>query len=91
MKAQLELHRNRESCRGCHRKIDPWGIPLESFDAAGLLREPIAAVDARSELPDGTEIDGVPALKAHLLGKRGDQLRRSAARHLAAYALGRTP
>jgi Protein of unknown function (DUF1585) len=33
----------------------------------------------------------VQGLKAHLLGKRPDQLRRSAARHLAAYALGRTP
>ena len=33
----------------------------------------------------------MPALKAYLLGNRRDQLRRSAARHLTAYALGRTP
>jgi hypothetical protein len=91
VRAQLELHRNRASCRGCHRKIDPWGIPLESFDAAGLPRADLAAADTRSQLPDGTEIEGVSALKAHLLGARRDQLRHSVARHLVAYALGRTP
>jgi mono/diheme cytochrome c family protein len=101
VKAQLELHRSREACRDCHRKLDPWGIPFESFDAAGLLRTEItkqvegrrftSAVDAATELADGTRIDGFAGLKAYLLEGRLDQIRRSVARHLAAYALGRTP
>jgi mono/diheme cytochrome c family protein len=101
VKAQLELHRNRESCRDCHRKLDPWGIPFEAFDAAGLPRTSItktvhdqpfsSPVDTATELVDGTKIDGVVALQKYLLTVRRDQLRRSAARHLAAYALGRTP
>ncbi len=39
LKQQLEQHRNREACRSCHEGIDPWGIPLEHFDAVGLWRE----------------------------------------------------
>ena len=38
LKRQLELHRKKESCNSCHRDIDPWGIPLESFDAVGVWR-----------------------------------------------------
>ncbi|MFT5524760.1 MAG: hypothetical protein ACI9HK_002722 [Pirellulaceae bacterium] len=38
LKKQLELHRNKESCNICHRDIDPWGIPLENFDAVGVFR-----------------------------------------------------
>src|SRR6056297_1015891 len=39
LKQQLERHRNRDSCRSCHEGIDPWGIPLEHYDAVGLWRE----------------------------------------------------
>lgn len=35
---QLELHRQKESCNSCHREIDPWGVPLENFDAVGRWR-----------------------------------------------------
>jgi len=38
LKRQLELHRKKESCNSCHRDIDPWGIPLEGFDAVGVWR-----------------------------------------------------
>lgn len=101
VKAQLELHRNKEACRDCHRKLDPWGIPFEGLDAAGLPRVEItrqvhgtpfkSRVEAATELADGTKVDGLGQLKAYLLRERRDQIRRSAARHLAAYALGRTP
>ncbi len=101
VKAQLEMHRNKESCRDCHRKLDPWGIPFENFDAAGLWRTTISKtlgdksfkspVDAATELVDGHKINGLAELKTYLLDNRRDQVRRSAARHLAAYALGRTP
>lgn len=101
VKAQLELHRDRESCRGCHSKLDPWGIPFEQFGAAGTARTSIvktvggkpfsSRVDAATELPDGAKVDGFAELRTYLVEKKRDQLRRSAARHLVAYALGRTP
>lgn len=39
LKDQLKAHREDEACVSCHLKIDPWGIPLEHYDAAGLYRE----------------------------------------------------
>ena len=32
-----KLHRDYAACRNCHQKIDPWGLPLESFGADGLF------------------------------------------------------
>lgn len=39
VREMLDLHRNVESCNGCHRKIDPPGFALESFDPVGKYRE----------------------------------------------------
>lgn len=36
---QIELHKNIESCAGCHKSIDPYGFALESFDATGQDRK----------------------------------------------------
>ena len=33
------MHREDPACVSCHRKIDPWGIPFERYDATGLYRE----------------------------------------------------
>ena len=38
LKNQLAVHREDPACTTCHRKIDPWGIPLEHYDATGLYR-----------------------------------------------------
>ena len=38
LKEQLEVHRLDPACGDCHKNIDPWGIPLEEFDAVGLFR-----------------------------------------------------
>jgi hypothetical protein len=38
VREQLDLHRNAESCAGCHRYIDPPGFALESFDPVGTFR-----------------------------------------------------
>ena len=34
----LDKHRNNESCAGCHKRIDPAGFALESFDPMGGFR-----------------------------------------------------
>jgi hypothetical protein len=36
---QLAKHRNVESCASCHKKIDPPGFALESFDVIGGWRD----------------------------------------------------
>ncbi len=38
IRQQLDLHRKDAACAGCHRKIDPPGFALESFDVAGGWR-----------------------------------------------------
>lgn len=36
---RLEGHRSDPSCAACHEYIDPFGYPLEAFDAIGSYRE----------------------------------------------------
>ena len=52
---KLFAHRNNEACRSCHRKIDPWGIPFENFDASGLWRTKVLVVSKASEPPKSQE------------------------------------
>jgi hypothetical protein len=39
IREQLAKHRDHESCNRCHRKIDPPGFALESFDVIGARRD----------------------------------------------------
>lgn len=39
IRAQLEKHRQIESCNACHQHIDPAGLALENFDVMGVWRE----------------------------------------------------
>ena len=88
LRERLERHRNQRGCAQCHAKIDPWGVPFEEFDAGGRLkRQP---VDARSTLPDKTEVGGVNDLKRYLAEDRIDQVAFSVLKHLATYATGRS-
>jgi hypothetical protein len=88
LRQRLEQHRNQTACSQCHAKIDPWGVPFEEFDAAGRRKQ--EAVDAKSTLPDKTEIGGVNDLKRYLAEERIDQVAFSFLKHLATYASGRT-
>ena len=47
LKQQLEVHRSRVACNNCHRSIDPWGVPLEHFDAIGKWRQKRAVLEPR--------------------------------------------
>jgi len=89
LRERLEKHRNQPGCAACHAKIDPWGIPFEEFDASGRLKS--TRVDARSTLPGGAEVAGMPDLKRHLTEDRLEQVAFSFMKHLATYANGRTP
>jgi hypothetical protein len=88
LRQRLERHRNQPGCAQCHSKIDPWGIPLEEFDAGGRLK-PMPA-DAGSTLPDRTEVAGFEGLRKYLAEDRIDQVAFSLLKHLTAYATGRS-
>ena len=55
IRQQLDKHRADESCAVCHRKIDPAGFALESFDVLGGWRERYRAnvVDGTAEIGFG--------------------------------------
>lgn len=89
LREKLERHRNQEGCAKCHSGIDPWGLPFEKFDAGGLFRSG-PGVDARSTLPDGTQIADLNGLKAYLADERIDQVAFSFLKHLASFAVGRS-
>jgi len=88
LRERLEQHRNHSGCQQCHTKIDPWGVALEEFDAGGRLKP--QPVDARSKLPDQTEVGGANDLKRYLSEDRIDQVAFSVLKHLATYANGRS-
>jgi mono/diheme cytochrome c family protein len=97
----LAVHRNNAACMGCHRKIDPWGIAFEEYDAVGnWMRDGVGAtlrkrrtsqpIDAKAELPTGVKVDGMRELRDELLRSKSDEFRRAMLRKLMAYALGRS-
>jgi hypothetical protein len=88
LRQRIEQHRDQPGCRQCHAKIDPWGIAFEQFDAGGRFKTQPA--DAKSTLPDSTEINGANDLKRYLAEDRIDQVAYSFLKHLTTYATGRT-
>jgi hypothetical protein len=89
LRQRLEQHRSVPACMQCHLKIDPWGVALEEYDAGGRRKQ--QPVDAKSTLPDQTEVTGVDDLKRYLAEDRIDQVAFSVMKHLATYAAGRSP
>ena len=90
VRERLETHRANPTCAACHAIIDPMGLPLENFDLVGRWREHEDghAIDATTELTDGTRIDGPADLRAALLS-RSDAFVTSLTERLMTYALGR--
>jgi hypothetical protein len=88
LRQRLEQHRSQPACMQCHSKIDPWGVAFEEYDAGGRRKQ--QPVDARSTLPDKTEVSGADDLKRYLGEDRIDQVAFSVLKHLATYASGRS-
>ncbi len=93
LKERIERHRDDDSCRDCHASFDPYGIALENYNAVGLLESTRKGrpIDARTVLPDGTELDGPAALVDYLVGDRAEAFVHAVVQHVYAYALGRDP
>lgn len=60
LKAQLAVHREDKACVNCHLKIDPWGIPLEHYDAAGLYRTEALRLTAKKKGQTRTQVEKAP-------------------------------
>jgi len=90
LRQRLELHRANPTCAACHRLIDPVGLALENFDNTGKWRtmDGKTAIDASSQLADGTQVDGPVALRRALVA-RSDVFVTVMTEKLLTYATGR--
>jgi hypothetical protein len=97
----LAVHRESTACMGCHRKIDPWGLAFEEYDAIGnwqrdgtgaelRRRRTQHPIESDATLPGGAEVNGMKQLQSELLRTRKDTFRRTLLRKVMAYALGRS-
>jgi hypothetical protein len=83
----IEQHSSDPACAKCHVRIDPYGFALEQFDAIGRMRnEP---VNTKTNLTDGTSLEGLAGLQNYLYLERSDDFARQFCRKLLGYALGR--
>ena len=102
VRERLELHREQTTCNNCHRRIDPYGLALENFNAIGQWRvqadgeKPVnqywgerAAIDPSGTLPNGVEFQNFLEFKRSVLAQE-DRFARGLTEKLMMYALGRT-
>jgi len=92
VRARLELHRDKATCKMCHGVIDPTGLALENFDAIGAWRtvdpQAKAPIDASTVLPNGVAINGVVELRAQL-ANRPDMFVNAVTERLMMYSVNR--
>ena len=91
LKEQLFLHRNKVSCMECHKKIDPYGVIFENYDATGRYQLTMKGkpIDSKSVLPDGNELDGIQDMKDYILNFKTENFTKSIVKNLFSYAIGR--
>jgi hypothetical protein len=97
---RLAKHRSDPACAECHRKIDPLGFSLETFDPVGRWRQkypapknsktPAPKIDASGEFPSGEAYADFVGFKKVLGDTRADLLSRHLIRQVLAYSTGRT-
>ncbi|MDA7977023.1 MAG: DUF1592 domain-containing protein, partial [Pirellulales bacterium] len=102
---RLRMHQEEAQCASCHRKIDPIGLGLENFNAAGKWRttDSFQALDKRGRGvgkkktwdidPSGAIYNG-PSFADYfelrdIVVSRQDDFARGFTEHLIEYALGR--
>lgn len=97
VRERLQQHQEIESCAGCHRRLDPYGLALENFNVIGKWREQQDGEDFRHQgppividekLPGGEAFHSYGEFRSLLLA-RSDRFRRALAEKLWIYALGR--
>ena len=96
IREQLTKHREIETCAQCHRKIDPLGFAMESFDPIGKERrfylngegEKSRVVDTSGKLPTGRAFQDISELKEILLVRK-QLFAKCLTEKMLTYALGR--
>ena len=98
IRERLERHRADQSCAACHRKIDPLGFGLETFDPIGRWRDtypkpkskaPAPKVDASGEFSNGKTYADFHDFKTILVASRTDVFTRHLIEEFLSYATGR--
>jgi hypothetical protein len=97
IRERLAKHSTDRACAECHRKIDPLGFSLESFDPVGRWRitypKPKKGVapkiDTTGEFASGETYQDFAGFRDILLDKREEMFTRHLIRSLLAYSTGR--
>lgn len=86
----LAMHASNATCAGCHKKMDPLGFALDSYDPIGRWREGSASqpLDTTGQLPTGEKFNGPAELK-QLIVQRREAFVRNLTEQMLLYALGR--
>ena len=90
VRQRMEEHRTNPVCAACHKIMDPIGFSLENYDLVGKWRatDGGVAIDASSQLVDGTKLDGPASLRQALLS-RSDVFVQTLTEKLLTYGVGR--
>lgn len=98
LRERIEKHRASETCAECHRKIDPLGFGLESFDQIGRWRTryPKASqksealeIDSSGEMPSGETYAGFEDFKKILVATRAEVFTKHLISMVLTHATGR--
>ncbi len=98
IRERLALHSADRTCAECHRKIDPLGFPLETFDPIGRWRThypkpkgkaPAPAIDSSGELASGETFSDFAEFKRTLVEARAELFARGLITKLLTYSTGR--
>ena len=97
IRERLAKHSTDRACAECHRKIDPLGFSLESFDPVGRWRVnyakpkkgPAPKIDTTGEFASGETYKDFAGFRDILHDKREEMFTRHLIRSLLAYSTGR--
>ena len=99
-KERLAIHR-KGICLDCHGDIDSWGIPMESYDAAGKLRDKVLRLTPDHQVKRrilkvfdesearGSPVHGMNELQKLLREKHAKDFARGFSASMLSFALGR--
>jgi hypothetical protein len=97
IRERLAKHSTDRACAECHRKIDPFGFSLESFDPVGRWRVTYPKpkkgaapkIDTTGEFASGEKYQDFAGFRDILHDKRDEMFTRHLIRSLLAYGTGR--
>ena len=98
IRERLAKHRTDQTCNECHRKIDPLGFSLESFDPIGRWRAtyakpkgnaPAPKVDSSGEFGSGETYADFHGFKRILVDSRTDVFARHLIKQFLSFGTGR--